>query len=152
MKEVLSLTPVYRFYNFTNNTHFFTNSAAERDHVIATWPNVYRYEGEAYWINPANNTTRLTRLYNRVSGSHFYTASPAEAANALATWPTVFQLDGPTYPVNPGPVANSVPVYRFYNLKNGSHFYTASETEKNNVVALYPTVYRLEGPAFWIGQ
>ena len=51
-----------------------------------------------------------------------------------------------------GPVANSLPVHRFFNLKNGSHFYTASETEKNEAVAKCPTVYRLEGPAFWIGQ
>ena len=147
-----ALSPVYRFYNFTNNTHFFTDSAAERDHVVATWPNVYRFEGVAYLRNPANNTTRLTRLYNRVSGSHFYTASPAEAANALATWPAVFQLDGPTYAVNPGVVPWSVPVYRFYNLRNGSHFYTASETEKANVMTSWPDVYRYEGPAFWIGQ
>lgn len=144
--------PVYRFYNFTNNTHFFTDSEAERDHVIATWPNVFSYEGEAYFTNPSNNTTPLTRLYNKVARSHFYTASAGEAANALATWPMVFSLDGPTYAVNPGPVPFSIPVYRFYNMRNGSHFYTASETEKNDVIAKYPTVYRLEGPAFWIGQ
>ena len=146
------LAPVYRFYNVTNGTHFYTNSAAERDHVIATWPNIYSFEGTAYWMNPANNTQPLTRLYNRVSGSHFYTASPAEAATALARWSNVFSLDGLTYAVNPGSVANSLPVYRFYNLRNGSHFYTASESEKADVIAKYPTVYRFEGPAFYIGQ
>jgi hypothetical protein len=146
------LAPVYRFYNVTNGTHFFTNSAAERDHVIATWPTIFNFEGVAYNTNPANNTQPLTRLYNRVSRSHFYTASPAEAASALAKWPTVFSLDGPTYAVNPGQVPNSVAVYRFYNLRNGSHFYTASEAEKNTVIAKWPDVYHLEGPVFWIGQ
>lgn len=144
--------PVYRFFNFTNGTHFFTDSASERDMVIAKWSNVYKFEGEAYRTNPANNTTRLTRLYNKVSGSHFYTASASEAAHALAAWPNVFSLDGPTFAVNPGRVANSLPVYRFYNLKNGGHFYTASESEKNTVIAKWPDVYSFEGPVYYIGQ
>ncbi len=147
-----TLVPVYRFYNFVNSTHFFTDSAAEADMVIATWPNVYRYEGICYYTNPANNTQPLYRFYNKVSSSHFYTASAGEAAHILATWPHIFVLDGQTYAVNPGPVANSLPVYRFYNVRNGSHFYTASETEKAHVLATWPGVYTYEGPAFWIGQ
>ncbi len=146
------LAPVYRFYNFTNNTHFFTDSAAEADMVIATWPNVYRYEGICYYTNPANNTQPLYRFYNKVSSSHFYTASADEAAHILATWPHIFILDGRTYAVNPGPVANSLPVYRFYNLRNGSHFFTASAAEADMVIATWPDVYNYEGPAFWIGQ
>ena len=148
----VTLAPVYRFYNFTNNTHFFTPSAAERDMVIRTWPNIYRYEGIAYNTNPANNTQPLYRFYNRVSASHFYTASTQEKDHILATWPTVFNLDGQTYAVNPGPVANAMPVYRFFNRTNGSHFYTASETERNNVIATWPHIYTYEGPAFWLGQ
>ncbi len=148
---VIVLAPVYRFYNFTNNTHFFTDSAAEADIVIATWPNVYRYEGIAYYTNPANNTQPLYRFYNKVSSSHFYTASAGEAAHILATWPHIFVLDGQTYAVNPGPVPFSTPVYRFYNLRNGSHFFTASAAEADMVIATWPDVYNYEGPAFWIG-
>jgi hypothetical protein len=36
---------------------------------------------------------------------------------------------------------NIVPVYRFYDVQNGSHFYTASESEKNNIIATWPNVY-----------
>ena len=147
-----ALVPVYRFYNRVNGSHFYTDSAAERDMVNATWPHIYTDEGPTYYLNPLNNTTPLTRLYNKQVGSHFYTVNPAEAANAVATWPNVFSSDGPTYEVNPAPVVNSLPVYRFYNMQNGSHFYTASETEKNHVIATWPHIYALEGPAFWIGQ
>ena len=156
--QVLSLTvvrmavPVYRFYNRTNGTHFFTDSLSERDMVIATWPDVFTYEGVAYTTNPVNNTQPLYRFYNRVSGSHFYTASAEEAGTILARWSTVFSLDGRTYAVNPGPVADSIPVYRFYNVRNGSHFYTASEDERNTVIARWPDTYSYEGPAFWLGQ
>ncbi|MDO8847310.1 MAG: S8 family serine peptidase [Coriobacteriia bacterium] len=144
--------PVYRFYNVTNGTHFFTDSAAEADMVAATWSNVFRYEGVAYATDPANNTQPLYRFYNRASGSHFYTASLAEANTILARWSNVYTLDGQTYAVNPVPVAGSVPVYRFYNLRNGSHFYTASEEERNLVIAQWSATYQYEGPAFWLGQ
>ncbi len=146
------LAPVYRFYNFTNNTHFFTPSAEEANSVIANYPKVFRYEGIAYYTNPANNTQPLYRFYNRNSSSHFYTASAEEAAHIIATWPTIFQLDGQTYSVNPTPVANSVPVYRFFNRTNGSHFYTASAEEADMVIATWSNVYSFEGPAFWLGQ
>ena len=104
VNEVVSLAPVYRFYNFTNNTHFFTPSAEEADIVIANYPKVFRYEGICYYTNPANNTQPLYRFYNRNSSSHFYTASAEEAAHILATWPHIFTLDGQTYAVNPAPV------------------------------------------------
>lgn len=142
---------VFRFYNVTNNTHFFTNSLAEKKHVQATWPTIFRYEGIAYRTNPASNTNPLYRFYNRVSKSHFYTASTGERDHVLATWPAVFQYDGPTFAVSAAPGAGMTPVWRFYNLRNGSHFYTASVTERDMVAATWPTVYRLEGAAYWIG-
>ncbi|MDO8847063.1 MAG: hypothetical protein Q7W51_01565 [Coriobacteriia bacterium] len=148
----VTLAPVYRFYNFTNNTHFFTSSLDEANSVILNYPKVFRYEGICYYTNPANNTQPLYRFYNRVSASHFYTASLDEANHILATWPHIFTLDGQTYAVNPAPVPNSVPVYRFFNLTNGSHFYTSSAEEADMVIATWPTIYSYEGPAFWIGQ
>ncbi len=146
------LEPVYRFYNAGAGTHFFTNSAEERDHVIATWPTVFTYEGPAYNTNPHNNAQPLYRFFNRTNSSHFYTASAAEADHVIATWPTVYSYDGPTYAVTSIAEPGKLPVYRFYNLTNGSHFYTASAAEADHVIATWPTIYRFEGPAFWLGQ
>lgn len=47
----------------------------------------------------------------------------------------------------PSPI---MPVYRFYNLKNGSHFYTASEVERDIVIDRWPDVYEYEGAAYSI--
>lgn len=69
-----------------------------------------------------------------------------------ATWPGIYQYDGPTYEVTPSPEAAKLPVYRFYNVQNGSHFYTSSEAEKSHVIATWPHIYQYEGPAFWLGQ
>ena len=54
--------------------------------------------------------------------------------------------------MSPTKVAGSTPVWRFYNKKNGSHFFTASEAEKNNVLAKYSSVYAHEGIAFYVVQ
>jgi hypothetical protein len=41
-------------------------------------------------------------------------------------------------------------VYRFYNFRQAVHFYTASESEKNDVLAKLSGTYRLEGVAFYL--
>jgi hypothetical protein len=41
--------PVYRFFNTITGTHFYTTSAAERDHVLATWSQ-FLFEGIAYYV------------------------------------------------------------------------------------------------------
>lgn len=146
------LEPVFRFYNRTNGTHFFTDSATERVAVNAKWPHIFTDEGVAYYTNPASNTQPLYRFYNKSNGSHFYTASLDEANAILQKWPHIFSLDGQTYKVSPAPTAGSVPVYRFYNKKNGSHFYTASGDERDTVIARWSATYTYEGPAFWLGQ
>lgn len=145
-------SPVYRFFNFTNNTHFFTPSLDERNLVMNAWGHIYQYEGVAYTTNPVNNAQPLYRFYNVRSRSHFYTADVTERDRVITTLGYIFTYDGPTYAVNPSPVANSAPVYRFYNVRNGSHFYTADVTEKDRVITTLGYIYQYEGSAFWIGQ
>ncbi|MGV8082068.1 MAG: hypothetical protein AB2L09_00295 [Coriobacteriia bacterium] len=146
------LVSVYRFYNVRNGSHFYTDSAGERDIVISRWPNVYTYEGVAYVLNPASNTQPLYRFYNHVTGGHFYTASIDERDAVMEKWPTVFTYEGETYKVSLTEAASSLPVYRFYNVVNGSHFYTASEEERDIVISRWPNVYTYEGVAFYLGQ
>jgi hypothetical protein len=42
--------PVYRFYNVQSKSHFYTTSAWEKDHIIATWPKIFTYEGIGYYV------------------------------------------------------------------------------------------------------
>lgn len=50
-KTSVTNTPLYRFWSDTQQSHFYTTSIGERDHIIATYPsNVWRYEGTAYWV------------------------------------------------------------------------------------------------------
>jgi hypothetical protein len=146
------LQPVYRFYNFANGTHFYTPSLDEANSVILKWSNVFSFEGVAYYTNPYNNTGPLYRFYNNRSASHFYTASLDEANNTILRYGNIFTYEGPTYLVSPAGSPGKQPVYRFYNLRNGSHFYTASASEADHVIATWPNVYQFEGQAFSLGQ
>jgi hypothetical protein len=51
-------------------------------------------------------------------------------------------------PLAPAAPPALVPVHRFYNLRTGTHFYTASEAERQNVIATLGSVYRFEGPSY----
>ena len=48
-QQPADVSPVYRFWSGTNGTHFYTISQAERDKVISQYPDVYEYEGVAWY-------------------------------------------------------------------------------------------------------
>jgi peptidoglycan-N-acetylmuramic acid deacetylase len=150
--DTVSPVLIHRFYNVVNGSHFYTASAAERDIVIARWPAVYTYEGIGYSFDAANsnNSAPLHRFYNVVNGSHFYTASATERDVVIARWPHVYTYEGVAYHVCANQAAGLSPVYRFYNVVNGSHFYTASAAERDAVRTRWPAVYTDEGIAFWV--
>ena len=144
--------PVYRFYNRKSGSHFYTASEAEKNNVVNTLSPTYSLDGVAYSINTAAaaNNAPLYRFYNRQTGAHFYTASVTEKNNVQANLSAIYSYDGPAYNVCVTPLADAQTVYRFYNKINGAHFYTASEAEKNSVLANLSATYVLDGPAFYL--
>ncbi|MGV8082752.1 MAG: hypothetical protein AB2L09_03825 [Coriobacteriia bacterium] len=107
-----------------------------------------------YFDDPFGNPRVLPiyRFYNMKTGSHFYTASETERYTVIKKYPTVYKFEGIAYSTNTANTANSVPLYRFYNVKTGTHFYTASEDEKNSVLAKWPTIFKLEGVAYYVSS
>jgi hypothetical protein len=148
----VSLTPVWRFFNFKQGVHFFTASAAEMASVRDTLSKVYVLESVAYYLNTANsdNKTPLYRFFNFKQGVHFYTASEAEKNNVVATLSKVFVLESVAYNVCATNVAGATPVYRFFNFKKGVHFYTASEAERDNVIKTLSWTYSYEGIGYYL--
>jgi hypothetical protein len=53
-----------------------------------------------------------------------------------------------TTPTTPPTTGSHVPIYRFYNTKTGTHFYTLSTVERDEVRAKYPQ-YSYEGIGFY---
>lgn len=143
--------PVFRFYNFRNNAHIYTASFAEAQRLRTT-PKSFSDEGIAYYADPFNNILPLFRFLNLRTGSHFYTADPAEEEVVRTQMTNHYKFEGFNLHVNLEPVEDSIPVYRFFNVRNGCHFYTADPVEAEIVKTRWPSIYRYEGIGFWVGQ
>ncbi len=42
-------SPVYRFWSDSKQSHFYTISEVEKNYVVATWPNIWKYEGARFY-------------------------------------------------------------------------------------------------------
>lgn len=148
---VTTLTRVYRFFNRRAGTHFYTADEGEKERVRTGLAGVYTLEGEAYRLRPDANDTWLHRFYRPSTGTHFYTASTAEKDDVIRRLSHVYVYEGPAYRVSSSSAAGTRrAVHRFYNVANGTHFYTASEEEMESVRATLGHIYVYEGAAFWL--
>jgi hypothetical protein len=120
--------------------------------VRDTMASTYHLDGVAYTVNTADpsNEAPLYRFFNVVTGAHFYTADTAERDRIIATMASTYHFDGPAYNVCLTNVAGSTTVWRFFNVVNGTHFYTADSAEKASVLANLSAIYHLDGPAFYL--
>ena len=141
---------VYRFYNPKKGFHFYTASELEKQYVIDNYSAVYTFEGASYTLDSTANTTPLYRFYNFKQGAHFYTTSIAERDYVRSKLSFAYTYEGIAYNVSGGPGNGAIPVYRFYRASTGSHFYTASELERDVVRARYAAVYQYEGTGYYI--
>ena len=141
---------VFRFFNTATGTHFYTASVEERDRIIATLP-VLHYEGPAFYASSAANTalSPVYRFYNRTAGVHFYTISEDEKNSIIANLPQ-YTYEGPAYYASKVAGENMLkPLFRFYILSKGVHFFTASSAEADSIKANLPD-YKYEGIAYHV--
>lgn len=145
---------VYRFYNVETNSHFFTSSAGEATSVYNSLAQ-FHYEGVAFshlglYADNYDSVVNVHRFYNESTGTHFYTANEAEVTYVQNTYSNLL-YEGVSYQAA-GAQENpwDAPLYRFYNIETGAHFYTANEAEAENVRITYSGVFIDEGIAYYI--
>ena len=94
-------SPVFRFWSDRFRSHFYTQSVAERDHLISSDP-AWHYERVAYCAYPdaRPGTTPLYRFWSPVFGKHFFTADPGEA-HQIRTTDRNWTFEGTAYHVLP---------------------------------------------------
>lgn len=133
-KAAPSPQAVFRFFNTRTGVHFYTISALERDRVVNDFP-WFSLEGPAFFSlqAPSAGLSPVYRFYNSVSGTHFYTISESEKDNVVAQFPDIFQLEGVAWYGSTSAGAGWAPIHRFFNTQTGTHFYTASEEERDSV-------------------
>ncbi len=76
------LAPVYRFWSARSSAHFYTLDEAERAFIVREYPDVWTYEGVAFYAWPAGSqpagTLPVHRFWSSSLESHFYTAGDPE--------------------------------------------------------------------------
>ena len=140
---------IFRFYNPSKATHFFTESSTEKDTIIGRPDWGYKYEGVAYQ-SLLTQGIALYRFYNLLNGDHFYTTELSERNNVIARQEWGYSYEGEAYKVSLiAQYGMSTPVHRFLNASNSAHFYTSSEIEKANIITSLPN-YRYEGVSWYV--
>lgn len=105
--QVEGTVPLYRFWSSRYNGHFYTADQGERDAVIDRWPDVWDYEGVAYYVYPADsdvaNTATVARFWSNSARHHFYTADAGERDEVIRRWSTTWSYEGDNFrvPVTP---------------------------------------------------
>jgi hypothetical protein len=95
----------------------------------------------------------IYRFWSNNNRSHFYTMSETEKYNITVNYSEdVWKYERIAwfaYSAQEAP-AEAKSVYRFWSTKNKVHFYTISETEKDNIIATYPEdVWKYERIAYY---
>lgn len=139
---------IFRYFDQSNGTHFYTSSAAEKTQIAANDPN-YVYEGIG--LNAVQqsdpNAVPIYRFFETTNGTHFYTDNSTEKATIQATRPDL-TYEGTTFYEHATQQAGDAAVYRFFDVQNGTHFYTADPTEMSATLATRPDLVN-EGVAFY---
>ncbi|MBO9422760.1 S8 family serine peptidase [Labrenzia sp. R4_2] len=138
---------VYRFFNTSTGSHFFTTSLDERNAVIENL-DAFSFEGNAFDSNVTQaNGTAVFRFYNLSNDVHFYTINAEEAAGLRIN--STFRDEGIAYYAAADDSAGGTALFRFFNTQTGSHFYTTSEAERDNIIATLGQ-YNFEGVAYYV--
>jgi hypothetical protein len=150
----LSLMPLHRFFRSDRDAYFFTASEEEKRYVQTTLsPLIWRYEGVSQQVLAGSTGDALPvyRFLNRRSGTYFYTMSASERDALVRELSHLFTLEGIAFyalasPQTPGSKA----VFRFYLPASLSHFFTASEEERDWIRNNLPdTRMRYDGVAWY---
>lgn len=146
-----SMVAVYRFYNLSSKTHFYTASDSEASRLKATMSSKYRYEKVAFHAYSTNvsGTTAAYRFYNFKNGTHFYTTSLSEKQRVQQNYSNTYRYEKIAYYTNTlTSGSGNTAVYRFYKPSDGTHFYTASSSEASRVRNTMSGTYRYEKIAY----
>lgn len=77
-----ALRPVYRFWSPKSGSHFWTINESERDWLIDRYPDVWTYEGLAFYAYPEGSQPAgakpVYRFWSATLDAHFYTIDEAE--------------------------------------------------------------------------
>jgi hypothetical protein len=149
------LSPVYRFWKASDNTHFFTIKESEKQKLIDSYSHIYAYEGVAYYAyvkdQPPAGTLPVYRFWKPSDDTHFYTIKESEKQKLIDNYSHIVTYEGPAYyayGIAQHPIG-ALPLYRFWKPSDNTHFFTIRESEKDKLIRLYSHIVTFEGIAWY---
>ncbi len=146
--------PVFRFFSPVTICHFFTAKESEVLKLVNDFPDVWEFEGVAFFaLSSASVTGALPvyRFFSPVLMSHFYTIKESEKDKLINQFSDIWIFEGIAFfafTANTRP-AETVPVFRFLNSQTGCHFFTASTSERDKLLTNFPGIWIPEGIAWY---
>jgi hypothetical protein len=101
--------------------------------------------------NPSfSNPAPVFRFWSEQLATHFYTISEAERDYLIRDYAYVWTYEGIVFYAYPPETqaAGTTPVYRFWSNSLGRHYYTASESDKDDMIRNQSDVWAYEGVAW----
>ena len=139
---------IFRFLDPDTGVHFYANSEAERDELIANEPD-YVVEDSGYTtVDPSvSDAQEIFSFFNEDTGAYLYTVDENER-DFIEDNLDNYTQESNSFSVFSEEQENTIPIYRFLNTSTGAHFYTPSEAEKTAIEDGLSN-YELEGIAFY---
>jgi Repeat of unknown function (DUF5648) len=121
--------PIFRYWNLSNNEHFYT---ADPDEAFAQ---NYQDEGVGWYMFAKNypNTVPLYRWFNIMTGDHLYTTD----ATGEAASQTGYQAEGILGYLHPNPEKLSVPLFRWHQTQLMNKFTFAANISELDRATLF---------------
>jgi hypothetical protein len=92
------LAPVYRFWSDKLGDHFYTIDEAEKDRILRDDPDVWTFEGVAFYAYPPDRapvgSKPVYRFWSDRLGHHFYSISASEKQKLVTEPSKVWSLEG----------------------------------------------------------
>ena len=133
---------VYRFFDSSTGTHFFTADVNEKNSLMSPSSAGYRPDlkeevnnfGAADPSTAGSGVETVYRFFDTVHGTHFFTASQSEASSLMDPKSSTYRSDltfepSSSFLEHSTQQAGDVAVYRFFDQTYGTHFYTGSQSE-----------------------
>ncbi len=148
---------VYRFFDNSTGTHFFTADVTEKNALmnpaLSTFRPDLREEVNNFGaLNPTvtdANAISVYRFFDTRYGTHFFTASQTEAADLRNMSSSSYRPDlvyeaGSSFQEHSTQQTGDVAVYRLFDKNYGTHFYTGSQSEYAAITTAGTTTYRAD--------
>jgi hypothetical protein len=146
--------PVFRFFSPVFTCHFFTAHEAEAFKLLNNFAGIWEFENVAFYALPEASVAGalpVYRFWSPVLESHFYTLSEGEKNKLINQFPDIWVFEGIAFFAFTATTrpAETVPVFRFFNVQNGCHFFTTSAGERDKLINNFPDIWIFEGIAWY---